>query len=155
MQDHEALKEALKNIKSDFNPDQGDSSDDTDPSRFRTMDELKEALGEVQLNMETDLEVLTQLVDQFRQTEEESDKVSCDWSADGHVTLYCAQVTILEDLEYYVHQYDNALLFADLGGVKDIVTPSLNSRYGLGLMPIWQSLDLLPKKLQMCVNYYN
>ena len=87
MQDHEALKEALKNIKSDFNPDQGDSSDDTDPSRFRTMDELKEALGEVQLNMETDLEVLTQLVDQFRQTEEESDKVSCDWSAAGHVTL--------------------------------------------------------------------
>ena len=80
---------------------------------------------------------------------------SCDWSAAGHVTLYCAQVTILEDLEYYVHQYDNALLFADLGGVKDIVTPSLNSRYGLGLMPIWQSLDLLPKKLQMCVNYYN
>ena len=47
-----------------------------------------------------------------------------------------AQVTILEDLEYYVHQYDNALLFADLGGVKDIVTPSLNSRYGLSLMPI-------------------
>ena len=87
MQDHEALKEALKNIKSDFNPDQGDSSDDTDPSRFRTMDELKEALGEVQLNMETDLEVLTQLVDQFRQTAEESDKVSCDWSAGGHVTM--------------------------------------------------------------------
>ena len=87
--DHEALKEALKNIKSDFNPDQGDSSDDADPSRFRTMDELKEALGEVQLNMETDLEVLTQLVDQFRQTEEESGKVSCDWSAAGHVTLYC------------------------------------------------------------------
>ena len=85
--DHGALKEALKNIKSDYNPDQGDSSDDTDPSRFRTMDELKEALGEVQLNMETDLEVLTQLVDQFRQTEEESDKVRCNWSAAGHVTL--------------------------------------------------------------------
>ena len=91
-QDHEALKEALKNIKSDYNPDQGDSSDDTDPSRFRTMDELKEALGEVQLNMETDLEVLTQLVDQFRQTEEESDKVSCDWSAAGHVPcVLCAR----------------------------------------------------------------
>ena len=85
--DHGALKEALKNIKSDFNPDQGDSSDDTDPSRFRTMDELKEALGEVQLNMETDLEVLTQLVDQFRQTAEESDKVSCDCSVAGLVTL--------------------------------------------------------------------
>ena len=62
-----------------------------------------------------------------------------------------AQVTILEDLEYYVHQYDNALLFADLGGVKDIVTPSLNSRYGLGLMPIWQSLDLLTKRNSRCV----
>ena len=85
--DHEALKEALKNIKSDYNPDQGDSSDDTDPSRFRTMDELKEALGEVQLNMETDLEVLTQLVDQFRQTAEESDKVSWDWSTADHVTM--------------------------------------------------------------------
>ena len=104
----EALKAALKNIKAD---DVTEETAQTEPDKFRSMAELKEALGDVQLNVETDVELITKLVSQFRVIRDDDDRV-----------------TILEDLEYYVHQYDNALLFADLGGVKDIVTPSLNSR---------------------------
>jgi len=84
--------------KSDFNP-----------SKYRTMDELKEALGDVNLNVETDIEIITKLVSQFKEATEKDKE------------------TILDDLEYYVHQYDNALLFVDLGGLQNTIIPSLNS----------------------------
>jgi len=106
--DHEALKEALKNIKSDFK--ESEKNKEFDPSKFRTMEELKDVLGDVELNMETDVEILTKLINQFKLSKSDEDKL-----------------TIIEDLEYYVHQYDNALLFVDQGGLKDIVSPSLNS----------------------------
>ena len=102
---HEALKEALKNIKADFTEDK---KTEFDPSQFRSMEELKEALGEVNMNVETDVEIITKLVNQFNS---ESNN----------------QEMILEDLEYYLHQYDNALLFVDLGGLTSIIIPSLNS----------------------------
>ena len=104
---HEALKEAMKNIKAD---DNNEGKTEFDPYRFRSMDELKNALGDVQLNMKTDMELLTKLINEFKETQDDVDKV-----------------TILEDLEYYVHQYDNALLFVDMGGLKDVIIPSLNS----------------------------
>ena len=104
---HEALKEAMKNIKAD---DNSEGKTEFDPEKFRSMDELKEALGDVQMNMKTDMELLTKLVKEFKESTDDVDKV-----------------TILEDLEYYVHQYDNALLFVDMGGLKHVITPSLNS----------------------------
>ena len=104
---HEALKEAMKNIKAD---DNSEGKTEFDPDKFRSMDELKDALGDVQMNMKTDMELLTKLVKEFKESTDDVDKV-----------------TILEDLEYYVHQYDNALLFVDMGGLKDVITPSLNS----------------------------
>jgi len=104
---HEALKEAMKNIKAD---DNSEGKTEFDPEKFRSMDELKEALGDVQMNMKTDMELLTKLVKEFKESTDDVDKV-----------------TILEDLEYYVHQYDNALLFVDMGGLKHVVTPGLNS----------------------------
>ena len=104
---HEALKEAMKNIKAD---DNSEGKTEFDPEKFRSMDELKEALGDVQMNMKTDMELLTKLVKEFKESTDDVDKV-----------------TILEDLEYYVHQYDNALLFVDMGGLQHVITPSLNS----------------------------
>ena len=107
----EALKAALKNIKAD---DVTEETAQTEPDKFRSMAELKEALGDVQLNVETDVEVITKLVSQFRVTGDDDDRV-----------------TILEDLEYFVHQYDNALLFVDMGGLSDVIIPSLNSSTAL------------------------
>ena len=105
---HDTLKEALKNIKADFK-----HSEDTSESNaqdFRSMEELKAALGDVDLNVETDIEIVKKLFKKFEASVSDEDKA-----------------VILEDLEYYTHQYDNALLFVELGGIRDILLPSLNS----------------------------
>ena len=105
---HETLKEALKNIKADFKPPEDNV--ESVPSNFRSMDELKAVLGEVDMNVETDIEIIKKLFKKYHDSSSDEDRS-----------------VILEDLEYYSHQYDNALLFVELGGITDIVLPSLNS----------------------------
>ena len=39
------------------------------------------------------------------------------------------QLSVLTDIEYYVHQYDNAQDFVKMGGFKQIVLPALNSTH--------------------------
>jgi len=104
---HEALKEALKNIKSDFKIGK---EGEFDPAKFRSMNELKSELGDVNLSVESDVQIMKKLFIQFQETNIESEKAD-----------------IIENLEYYVHQYDNALDFIQLEGFKLIVIPSLNS----------------------------
>lgn len=104
---HEALKEALKNIKSDFKVSK---DGEFDPSKFRSMDQLKSELGDVNMAVESDIQIMTKLFSQFKDSESDNDKAN-----------------IIENLEYYVHQYDNALDFIHLEGFKLIVIPSLNS----------------------------
>ena len=105
----ETLKEALKNIKADFKPSEVSEPED---STFRSMEELKTALGDIEMNVETDLEIIKKLFTKFHSSTSEEERV-----------------VLLEDLEYYTHQYDNALLFVDLAGIRDIVLPSLNSSH--------------------------
>lgn len=104
---HEALKEALKNIKSDFAVGK---DGELDPAKFRSMDELKSELGDVNMQIESDIQIMKKLFNQFKESSAENDKAD-----------------IIENLEYYVHQYDNALDFLHLEGFKLIVLPSLNS----------------------------
>jgi len=104
---HEALKEALKNIKSDFAVGK---DGELDPAKFRSMDELKSELGDVNMQIESDIQIMKKLFNQFKKSSAENDKAD-----------------IIENLEYYVHQYDNALDFLHLEGFKLIVLPSLNS----------------------------
>ena len=103
----ETLKEALKNIKADFKPSE---VSEPESSTFRSMEELKAALGDMEMNVETDLEIIKKLFSKFHSSTSEEERA-----------------VILEDLEYYTHQYDNALLFVELAGIRDIILPSLNS----------------------------
>lgn len=103
----ETLKEALKNIKADFKP--SEVSEPEAPT-FRSMAELKAALGDIEMDVETDLEIIKKLFSKFHSSPGEEERAA-----------------ILEDLEYYTHQYDNALLFVELAGLRDLVLPSLNS----------------------------
>ena len=103
----ETLKEALKNIKADFKPSEVSGSES---STFRSMEELKAALGDIETKVETDLEIIKKLFSKFHRSSSEEERA-----------------VILEDLEYYTHQYDNALMFVELDGIRDIVLPSLNS----------------------------
>lgn len=66
--------------------------------KFRSYKELKKDFDELNLAVETDLEILTRLVDQYRTSYSDDDRVR-----------------ILEDLEYLVHQFDNAISFVDMG----------------------------------------
>ena len=103
----ETLKEALKNIKGDFKPSE---VSEPESSTFRSMEELKAALGDMEMNVETDLETIKKLFSKFHSSTSEEERA-----------------VILEDLEFYTHQYDNALLFVELAGIRDIILPSLNS----------------------------
>jgi len=104
---HEALKEALKNIKSDMKVG---NDGEFDPSKFRSMDELKTELGDVNLAIESDIQIMKKLFIEFQESKADDEKA-----------------VVIENLEYYVHQYDNALDFIHLDGFKIIVIPSLNS----------------------------
>jgi len=105
---HEALKKALKKIKEDYNP--AKLEDGEIKTKFRSMDEIKKDLGDLNLGIKTDIELIKSLFDQFLSSKDEEE------------TSY-----ILEDLEYYVHKYDNAIDFLSLDGLSKIVLPSLNS----------------------------
>lgn len=48
--------------------------------------------------METDIEILTKLLDQYSKVKSDKERL-----------------VILEDLEYLVHQFDNAISFIDMG----------------------------------------
>jgi len=104
---HEALKQALKNIKSDFAVGK---DGELNQAKFRSMDDLKLELEDVNMDIESDVQIMKSLFDQFKETSSEDDKVN-----------------IIENLEYYVHQYDNALDFLHMEGFKLIILPSLNS----------------------------
>lgn len=102
---HEALKEALKNIKSDFKVEKK-----FDPSKYRSMDQLKSELGDMNIAVESDVQIMKKLFSQFKDTDDED-----------------AKADIIENLEYYVHQYDNAVDFVHMEGFKLIIIPSINS----------------------------
>lgn len=72
---------------------------------FRSYEELKQEFGSLNLTVKTDLELLNELVM----------KIKTLLTNNGHEEKEI--VTILKDLEYLVHQIDNAREFVRLGGL--------------------------------------
>ncbi|UJR31461.1 hypothetical protein I4U23_018951 [Adineta vaga] len=70
-------------------------------AKFRAYNELKKDFDEMNIKVQTDLEILTDLLKKLNTTNNNEDRK-----------------TILTDLEYYLHQYDNAILFADMHGLE-------------------------------------
>ncbi|KAF2884434.1 hypothetical protein ILUMI_21732 [Ignelater luminosus] len=101
------LKEALKNIKSDY---MSDKEKDKITKKFRSYEELKKELGDINLTPKTDAELIRELMDKHKTTNDVS-----------------RILTILTDLEFLVHQYDNANEFVNLNGFKEIIFKNLNS----------------------------
>lgn len=106
------ILEALKNIKNEDGktPEELSKEAETLKKEFRSFEELKKDFDELNLNIETDMDTLTRLIEQYRRADSDS-----------------SRITLLEDLEYLVHQFDNAITFVDLGGLEVIVKPGLNS----------------------------
>ncbi|CAF1186659.1 unnamed protein product [Rotaria sordida] len=77
--------------------------------QFRSYEELKKDFESINMKIQTDQEILINLIDQLNKTDNNDNRK-----------------TILTDLEYYLHQYDNAILFSDLNGL-DLLIDLLNS----------------------------
>ena len=66
--------------------------------KLRSYEELKENFDALNIKVETDAEILTNLMNRYKNAKSDEEHSS-----------------LLEDLEYLVHQFDNAITFADMG----------------------------------------
>ncbi|KAK7867247.1 hypothetical protein R5R35_000237 [Gryllus longicercus] len=82
--------------------------------RFRSYKELKEAFKQLNMTVKTDLEIMHELIFKYKNLQR------------SQKTSYDEILAVLTDMEYLVHQFDNALEFVRLEGVSDIVIPMLN-----------------------------
>ncbi|NWX85616.1 SIL1 factor, partial [Nothoprocta pentlandii] len=78
--------------------------------KFRPIEKLKEEFEKLNVKLETDYEIMVKLIGKFNSSASTLDE----------------KVAALYDLEYYVHQVDNAKDFLSLGGLQ-LVINGLNS----------------------------
>uniref|UniRef100_A0A8C3J374 Nucleotide exchange factor SIL1 n=1 Tax=Calidris pygmaea TaxID=425635 RepID=A0A8C3J374_9CHAR len=78
--------------------------------KFRPIEQLKEEFEKLNVKMETDYEIMVKLISKFNSSASTLDE----------------KVAALYDLEYYVHQVDNAKDFLSMGGLQ-LVIEGLNS----------------------------
>jgi nucleotide exchange factor SIL1 len=74
--------------------------------KFKSYEEIKRDLKDINLTPKTEAEVLIQLMEEFANSSE-------------------SRLAVLQDLEYHLHSIDNALLFISRGGLEKIVIPHL------------------------------
>lgn len=111
------LKEALENIPGDdfkFNEEELKKVQ----AKFKTYDEIKQELKDVNLEVKSDSDIMVTLFERFETIYKSKDP------AENAVRneLYF----LFEDLMYLVHQIDNANIFIDRQGIEKIIWPSLN-----------------------------
>ncbi|KAJ8913608.1 hypothetical protein NQ315_013430 [Exocentrus adspersus] len=107
-----SIKEALKKIK-------GDDVLEIDEiqkvkEKFRSYNELKKEMNELNLTPKLDAEVLKDLFEQYEE-EIKKDKINVD-----------AILRILEDFDFLAHQFDNAVEFSHQNGFKEVIYKNLN-----------------------------
>ncbi|XP_015120292.1 nucleotide exchange factor SIL1 [Diachasma alloeum] len=115
------LKERLKKIKLET----GDGADSLEHQEgikkaFRSYEEIKEDFKALEMNITTDSEIVTNILSKFKSYEKSLASGTLPKSEADAV------LQIFNDLEFLLHQVDNAQLFADLGGMEKIISPCLN-----------------------------
>lgn len=108
------IEEALKNIPAEIYEYSKEEMDEI-KSKFRTYDEIKDQLKDVNMNVRTDAEIMKKLIGKYE-----------DMAGDDVANKQAELERILDDLEYLVHQVDNALEFLGQQGLEKIVLPNLN-----------------------------
>uniref|UniRef100_A0A2C9KY85 Nucleotide exchange factor SIL1 n=1 Tax=Biomphalaria glabrata TaxID=6526 RepID=A0A2C9KY85_BIOGL len=99
------LKAALKDFKyKDETPDEK-AKDDEIKKKFRSYDELKKAMQEINMSVKTEGEIVTELTEKLKTGALNTEELK----------------PILTDLEYYLHQIDSAKIFVDLGGLESVL----------------------------------
>ncbi|KAF3693523.1 Nucleotide exchange factor SIL1 Precursor [Channa argus] len=105
------LKQAMKKIKEDMNSASKDPDlQESVMSRYRPIEELKKDMAQLDLLVETDVQIMRRLLDEFNSS-------NCTTEQ---------RLNILLELEYLVHQVDNAQTLCSMGGLQFILE-GLNS----------------------------
>uniref|UniRef100_A0A1B0GIJ5 Nucleotide exchange factor SIL1 n=1 Tax=Lutzomyia longipalpis TaxID=7200 RepID=A0A1B0GIJ5_LUTLO len=109
--DGPSIEDALKNIPGDnfeYTPEQMKEI----KSKFRTYEDIKHELKDkLNLDIKTDAEVITGLLKKY--DELKKDKVNPE------------VIKILDELEYLVHQIDNANNFVNQNGIEKLIIPNI------------------------------
>ncbi|XP_072204234.1 nucleotide exchange factor SIL1 [Excalfactoria chinensis] len=103
------LKKALAKMKESEKAERTAHEDEV-RKKFRPIEQLKEEFEKLNVKMETDYEIMDKLISKFNSSASTLDE----------------KVAALYDLEYYVHQVDNAKDFLSMGGLR-LVIEGLNS----------------------------
>ena len=109
-QREQRILESIKNIKDDFKD--SPKVQGTGKSKWRSMEEIKQEMKDIDLKVTEDYLTMKALLEDLEQEK------------DGE-----NQVKALEELEFHVHQYDNAVDFLQLDGIIKGVLPALNSSH--------------------------
>ncbi|XP_054851528.1 nucleotide exchange factor SIL1 [Eublepharis macularius] len=104
-----ALAKMKESVKSDDMLEQKAHQEDV-RRRFRPIEKLKEEFRELNMQLETDFEIMFKLINRFNSTTSTLEE----------------KIAALYDLEYYVHQVDNAKDLLSLGGLQLLIN-GLNS----------------------------
>lgn len=104
------LKEAVKSMKPEkVQPIEMEELQKQ--KNFRSYEELKDDFEAMNAAFKTDAEIVTELVEQFHRVSSTGEDV----------------VDLLTQLEYHLHQFDNAMLFCDLGAMPVLLRCLNNS----------------------------
>ncbi|XP_061857924.1 nucleotide exchange factor SIL1 [Colius striatus] len=103
------LKKALAKMKESEKAERKAHEEEV-RKKFRPIEQLKEEFEKLNVKMETDYEIMVKLISTFNSS----------------VSTLDEKVAALYDLEYYVHQVDNAKDFLSMGGLQ-LVIKGLNS----------------------------
>lgn len=109
-QREQRILESIKNIKDDLKD--SPKVQGTGKSKWRSMEEIKQEMKDIDLKVTEDYLSMKALLEDLEQEKDEEN-----------------QVKALEELEFHVHQYDNAVDFLQLDGIIKGVLPALNSSH--------------------------
>ncbi|XP_055350655.1 nucleotide exchange factor SIL1-like, partial [Paramacrobiotus metropolitanus] len=111
------LQRTLEGINKQLDAEdtQGKEGEDAErvKKQFRSMEELKKEFAEMNLAIKTDREILKELVQQLTVMQRDREAAEKD-----------KLINVLQDVEYLVHQVDNARDFVDMKGLR-ILKPFL------------------------------
>ncbi|XP_055526291.1 nucleotide exchange factor Sil1 [Wyeomyia smithii] len=111
------LKEALQNIPADkFELDEKELK--KVKANYKTYDQIKQYLKEANLDVKSDGDILKKLIKRFEELHKSKDPTETKVREELD--------NLFEDLQYLVHQIDNAVEFINYKGIEKIIWPCLN-----------------------------
>lgn len=106
------LEAALKNVPADkFDDADTEEKWQEVSKKFRSYEDLKKDLKDLELQVKSEMEILNALVEEIEaKNVKDEDKLK-----------------ILEDIEYLSHNIDNSIHFVKIGGLEKILVPNFNN----------------------------